>query len=167
MTFSKGLGGNIYNATEQVLDYMSKPASGVVIAPDEGYVFAGWSHDNYLSLRGAFIEAQSAIMLYDTLTVYGNVELHASFVPVEESLDDDEEEVVIKSLETDDKAWAVDDELYIRTNNPNSVVRIYSLDGVLRGQHTIIMPGTTTKKLSRGIYIVTINNGVGVKLLIE
>ena len=167
MTFSAGFGGSIYNADEQALDYMSKPRSGVIIAPDEGYRFAGWSHGGYTSLRGAFIAAQEGIMLYDTLTVYGNVELHASFVPVEESLDDDEEEVVIKSLETDDKAWAVDDELYVKTNNANSIVRIYSLDGVLRGQHTIIMPGITTKKLSRGIYVVTINNGLGVKILIE
>ena len=166
MTFSASLGGSIYNAGEQALDYMSTPRSGVIVAPDEGYRFAGWSHGNYTSLRGATIEAQEGIMMYDTLTVYGNVELHASFVPVEESLEDDEE-IVVKSLETDDKAWAVDDELFVRTNKPNSIVRIYSLDGVLRGQHTIIVPGITTKKLSRGIYVVTINSGLGVKILIE
>ena len=165
MTFSAGYGGSIYNAGEQALDYMSTPRSGVLIAPDEGYAFAGWSHSGYTSLRGAAITAQKGIMLYDTLTVYGNVELHANFEPIEESLEDEQEEVTIKSLETDDKAWTVDDELYIRTNKASSIVRIYSLDGVLRGQHTIIVPGITTKKLPRGIYIVTINGGLGQKVV--
>ena len=235
MTFSAGFGGSIYNADEQALDYMSKPRSGVIVAPDEGYRFAGWSHGGYTSLRGATIASQSGIMLYDTLTVYGNVELRASFVPEEYAIayylngganaadnptvytvesgtialeapqkagdtftgwtgsngDTPQSSVIISGGSTgelkfyanfllsgrenvkpdesigDDKAWAVDDELYLRTNKANSVVRIYSLDGVLRGQHTIVIPGITTKKLTRGIYIVTINNGIGVKVLIE
>ena len=40
-TFSAGFGGNIYNAGEQALDYMTSPRSGVVIVPDDGYRFAG------------------------------------------------------------------------------------------------------------------------------
>ena len=81
MTFSTGYGGGIYNAWEQALDYMTTPSSGIIIVPDEGYHFTGWSHNGYVSLRGITIEAQAGIMLYDTLTVYGDVELRANFEP--------------------------------------------------------------------------------------
>ena len=82
-TFSAGFGGILYNATAQMLDYKTQPRSGIVIVPDEGYRFAGWSHDEYVSLRGEVINAQSGIMHYDTLTIYGCVELHANFEPEE------------------------------------------------------------------------------------
>jgi len=64
----------------------SSPAGGVVIVPDEGYRFAGWSHGDYTSLSGAAIKAQEGIMHYDTLIVYGDVELRAHFVPIEASI---------------------------------------------------------------------------------
>ena len=66
----------------------------------------------------------------------------------------------------EDKVWAVDDALYIRTSKAGSIVRIYSLDGVLREQQTIVSPGVTTKKLSRGIYVVTVNNNIGRKVVL-
>jgi uncharacterized repeat protein (TIGR02543 family) len=78
-TFSSGLGGKIYNAAEQALDYRTTPRSGIVIVPDEGYRFTGWSHDDYVSLRGEAIAGQEGIMHYDTLTVYGHIELQANF----------------------------------------------------------------------------------------
>ena len=236
MTFSAGFGGTIYNAGEQVLDYMTMPKSGVIIAPEDGYVFSGWSHGDYVSLRGATIRAQEGIMLYDTLTVYGNMELHANFVPEEYSVryylngganaaanpekytiktglialeapqkdgdtfigwtgsngEEPQPTVVIADgttgelsfyanfrlsgrenaepevlTEGKDKAWAVKEDLFVRTNKPNSIVRIFSLEGILREQHNMITPGVTTMKLSRCIYIVTINNGVGEKIFIE
>ena len=67
----------------------------------------------------------------------------------------------------EDKAWAVDVDLYIRTTKAGSIVRIYSLDGVLREQQTIVFPGVTTKKFPRGIYVVTINNNIGQIVRIE
>jgi|GEM_PF-2083963 len=78
-TFSAGFGGQIYNAGEQALDYMTSPSSGIIIVPEEGYRFAGWSHNSYVSLRGKNIETKTDIMHYDTLIIYGNVELHANF----------------------------------------------------------------------------------------
>jgi uncharacterized repeat protein (TIGR01451 family) len=78
-TFSAGFGGTIYNAAEQALDYKTSPRPEIVIVPDEGYQFTGWSHDDYISLRGERIPAQESIMHYDTLIVYGNVNLHANF----------------------------------------------------------------------------------------
>ena len=235
MTFSAGFGGNIYNAGEQALDYMTQPSPGIIIAPDEGFRFAGWSHGNYTSLRGAAIAAQDGIMLYDMLTVYGNIELHASFVPEEytivyylngsENAKDNPEKYTIKSgmitleipkKEGDtfigwtgsngnepqqsvviasgttgeqtfyanflysgredakpddsigaDKVWAIKDELFIRTSKAGSIVRIHTLDGVLREQRTIVSTGLTTMKLSRGIYVITINNKMGKKVRIE
>ncbi|HCC52834.1 MAG TPA: hypothetical protein DEQ30_12925, partial [Porphyromonadaceae bacterium] len=79
VTFSAGSGGNIYNAEEQALDYKTTPRTGIVIVPNEGYRFTGWSHENYTSLRGHTIKAENRIMQYDTLTVYGNVNLQANF----------------------------------------------------------------------------------------
>ena len=166
MTFSAGIGGEIFNATEQALDYMSTPTAGIIIAPEEGYKFAGWSHRGYTSLRGAAIKAQAGIMHYDTLIVYGNVELHAEFVPVEMLMMEEQEDVEIEMSDSD-KAWAVKDELFITTVHEGSIVRIYTTEGILRELHTIVSAGTTSRKLSRGIYIVTINNGIGHKVRIE
>ncbi len=81
VTFSSGGEGVIYNAGPQVVDYKTSLRSGIVIAPDEGYLFSGWSHDDYVSLRGQVVSAEKGIMQYDTLTVYGDLELHADFEP--------------------------------------------------------------------------------------
>ena len=87
VTFSMSVGGSIYNAQPQAIDYRTSPGKGIIIVPDEGYRFAGWSHDEYRSLRGEKIAAQSGIMLYDTLTIYGNVDLIARFEPEAYSID--------------------------------------------------------------------------------
>ena len=166
MTFSASLGGEIFNATEQALDYMSTPNAGIIIAPEEGYRFGGWSHDGYTSLRGVSIRAQRGIMHYDTLTVYGNVELHAEFVPVEMLLKDEQEEAVSEMPE-EDKVWTVKGELFVTTTHAGSIVRVYTTEGTLREQHTIVPAGTTSRKLPRGLYVVTINNGIGHKIRIE
>jgi uncharacterized repeat protein (TIGR02543 family) len=81
--FSASPGGSVFGGSKQAVDYRSTARSGVIVAPDEGYVFAGWRHDDYTSLRGATIPAASGIMTYDTLTIYGDVELHAVFKPEE------------------------------------------------------------------------------------
>jgi uncharacterized repeat protein (TIGR02543 family)/uncharacterized repeat protein (TIGR01451 family) len=236
LTFSAGYGGNIYNATQQALDYRTSPRAGVVIAPEEGYRFAGWSHADYLSLRGEIIRSQSGIMYYDTLTVYGDVELHADFklesYGIEYHLygsvnaESNPLTYTIKSgtitLETPEKAgdvfvgwtgsngdipqptvtipagstgervfhanflnsvrsmdfspenreteedrvWAVEKELYVRTTKPGSILRIYSLDGILQRQQALLRAGETKIKLSGGLYIVTLNNGIGKKIAI-
>jgi uncharacterized repeat protein (TIGR02543 family) len=83
VTFSISAGGEIYNAMPQALDFHTSPRSGVLVVPNEGYLFAGWSHDTYISLRGETVEARSGIMHYDTLVIYGSVELRADFVPEE------------------------------------------------------------------------------------
>ena len=234
-TFSAGLGGQIYNAKEQALDYMTSPSSGIVIVPDEGYIFAGWSHDNYTSLRGKTIEAKSGITHYDTLTIYGNVELRANFelekYPIEyylnggtntatnpatyniESgnitldapekagdvfvgwtgsngekpqravtiskgsigeleyyanfLNSGREDDIQKQDVEEDKIWATKDELYIRTSKAGSIVRIYSTEGVLQKLHTIVTAGESKVKLSKGIYVVTLNNNAGQIVRIE
>lgn len=79
VTFSSTSGGYIFSAEPQAVDYNSTPRRGIRIAPDEGFLFAGWSHEAYISLKGKPIPAQQGIMYYDTLTVYGNVELKAHF----------------------------------------------------------------------------------------
>ena len=77
------------------------------------------------------------------------------------------EDVELEAAVDDDKVWAVKNDLYVRTSKAGSLVRIYSLDGLLREQLTVVSPGTTTKKLPRGIYVITINNGIGKKIRIE
>ena len=239
VTFSAGYGGRIYHASEQLLDYSASPRSGVLVVPDEGYRFTGWSHAAYPPLRGETIPAQSGIMLYDTLTVYGKVNLHADFeleiypityylhggavnaigrneaihsnpafytihseaitllapekandiftgwtgsngdepqltvtIPTRSTGDrlyfanylySDREESGFQPLEQnlEDKLWAVNDELLIRTSKPGAIVRIYSLEGVLQRQQIILQPGETKIKLSSGLYAITLNNGIG------
>jgi uncharacterized repeat protein (TIGR02543 family) len=237
-TFSAGYGGTIYNAETQALDYRTSPRAGILIVPDAGYRFAGWQHDAYRSLRGETIPAQSGILRYDTLTVYGNIELKAGFepeqfrvsyhlhggavpntaspnrtgytietpdillaVPVKKgdpftgwtgsNGDIPEMRVVIPYGSTGDRTyyanylysgreagdtptgmpvddiWSIDDELYVRTSKENSIVRVYSTEGVLQKQQTIRLAGESKMKLVPGLYVVTLNNGAGKKVMIK
>ena len=238
-TFSAGFGGNIYNAIEQALDYKTAPRSGIIIVPNEGYRFTGWSHDDYISLRNETIKAQKEIMYYDTLTVYGNINLHANFepeeYPVRYYLNDSKNaannpstytiETKAITLEAPQKAgdvfigwtgsngeepqqnitiaggstgelefyanflysgcenikkngfqtelndrdtiWASENTLYIKTFKVGSIVRIYSVEGILREQYTITTTDVTSIQLPRGIYIVTLNNDFGHKINIK
>jgi hypothetical protein len=170
VTFSALFGGSIYNADEQALDYRMSPRSGIIVVPDEGYRFAGWRHDEYVSLKGEVIRADSGIMRCDTLTVYGNVELHAVFEP-DDSRDDNgrinrEIEEITKPPK-EDGIWSSENTLYVRTNRPGSIVRIYRPDGAFYDQRTILTEGTTRIQLPQGIYIVTLNNGIGKKVSIN
>jgi uncharacterized repeat protein (TIGR02543 family) len=236
VTFSApAKGGDIYNATPQALDYRTSPNSGVLVVPDEGYAFAGWSHDAYTSLRGERIEARTGIVHYDTLTVYGNVELRAIFVPEEypvryhlhggenpaanppaytvESaavtleapskandvftgwtgsngdepqpsvtiprgstgerdyyanyLHTGREEVIRQRMTEIDRIWASGSEAFIRTSRAGSIARIYTPDGILREQRTLLSAGTAKIRLDPGVYIITLNNGPGQKIIIE
>jgi hypothetical protein len=81
VTFSASAGGSIYNADPQAVDYRTTARAGVLVVPDDGYRFTGWSHDGYVPHRGQFIAAASGIAHYDTLAIYGNVELTARFEP--------------------------------------------------------------------------------------
>jgi uncharacterized repeat protein (TIGR02543 family) len=236
LTFSAGFGGRIYHATEQILDYRTTPRPGILVVPDEGYRFAGWSHAAYQPLRGETIPAQSGIMLYDTLTVYGNMELRAGFaleayalsyhlhdgvnapdnpqaytilsgditlgVPVKvgdvftgwTGSNGDEPQLVVtiphgstgerayyanylysgrqevgnrSFVEDVDKIWAAKGDLFVRTTKPGTILRIYSIDGILIRQHTLLQPDITKYKLPSGLYVVTLNNGVGQKMIID
>ncbi|MDR1097561.1 MAG: InlB B-repeat-containing protein, partial [Tannerella sp.] len=235
VTFSASVGGEICNETPQALDFRTSPRNGVLVVPDEGYRFAGWSHGEYTSLRGERIEARSGIMLYDTLVIYGNVELRAGFVPEEYPVryhlnggenasgnpaaytvesgaiileaprktddvftgwtgsngDDPQTEVVIphgstgeleyyanylysgredairKRVEETDKIWASGAEAFIRTSRPGSIARIYTPDGVLRELRTLLSAGTAKIGLAPGVYIVTLNNSAGQKIIIK
>jgi uncharacterized repeat protein (TIGR02543 family)/uncharacterized repeat protein (TIGR01451 family) len=233
VTFSAGYGGSIYNADPQVLDYSTTARAGVLVVPDEGYEFAGWSHDAYTSHRGKHVAAHSGIMYYDTLVIYGNVELRADFslnrYPIRYYLNDGENsetnpvEYTVKSAaitlapprkpgdvftgwtgsngedpqetltipagstgdrvyyanflysgretaaaveETTDKIWSFAHEVFIRTSLSGSIARIYTPDGVLRRQHTILAPGTTKLSLAPGVYIITLNNHTASKIVI-
>jgi uncharacterized repeat protein (TIGR02543 family) len=225
-TFSAGLGGSLYNASWQALDYRTSPRSGILIVPDDGYRFTGWSHAEYFSLRGERIAAASGVMHYDTLTVYGDVMLRADFALEEYSItyrlnggsnaagnvssytirtetltlespekagdvfvgwtgsNGDEPQMTVSiprgstgervfyanflhsgreeaeaETPTEDRIWTFGNELYVRTAQPNSVVRVYTLDGRLYVQQSPgRTPGETRISLPPGTYIVTLNN---------
>ena len=63
--------------------------------------------------------------------------------------------------------WTNGSMLHVNSSKAGSIARIYSLNGVLCEQFTIVTPGTVTRKLPRGIYIVTINNDAVKKIRIE
>jgi hypothetical protein len=165
VTFSASLGGQLYNAHEQALDYKTSPRSGILIAPEEGYEFAGWSHDDYISLRGETVKADSGILHYEDIVIYGNVELRARFVPKK---DKPIEKAIVEEKVTDnsDKVWSNDKYLYIRTKK-GTIARIYTTEGILQRLFTITEDGTKTVRLERGVYVVTLNDGAGYKVIIE
>ena len=128
--------------------------SGIIAleAPEKaGDTFVGWTGSN-----GE--EPQQSVVIPAGST--GELIYYANF------LLSGREEVEPDITNGNDKAWAVNDDLYIRTSKVGSIVRIYSLDGILREQQTIVSPGITTKKLPRGIYLITINNNIGQKVVL-
>jgi uncharacterized repeat protein (TIGR02543 family) len=234
VTFSSGYGGSIYNADRQAVDYGTAPRTGILVAPDGGYLFAGWSHDGYRSHRGKPVAARSGIMHYDTLAVFGDVAFRAEFelhrYPIRYYLNEGENaennpavytvESVPVTLEAPhkpddvftgwsgsngeepqltvtipagstgereyyanylysgreshaaetaeaDKVWSSGNGAYIRTSRSGSIARIYTPDGILRRQHTILSAGTAKYLLDPGIYIIKLNDSAGWKILIK
>jgi hypothetical protein len=43
----------------------------------------------------------------------------------------------------------------------SNTAKVYTPDGILRRQHTILSAGTTKFRLDPGIYIIKLNNGTG------
>jgi hypothetical protein len=76
------------------------------------------------------------------------------------------EDAVQERTETD-RIWASGVEAYICTTRLGSIAQIYTPDGILREQRTLLSVGTTKIKLAPGVYIVTLNNGPGQKIIIK
>jgi hypothetical protein len=100
--------------------------------------------------------------------IYGNVELHAVFVH-DDAIDDPE---IGKPIDkpmplSEDKIWSAENTLYVRTNTFGSIIKIYRINGMLYKQYIILTEGMTFIELPKGIYIVTINNGTGQKIIIN
>jgi hypothetical protein len=165
VTFSASAGGQLFNAREQALDYRTPPRPGVLTVPDSGYVFAGWSHSEYISLRGDVIPADSGIMNCGDIVIYGNVELRADFIP-EVKGNPEDKFIQEKVADNSDKVWSHDRDIYIRTRK-GATVRIYSAEGILHRQLTATADGATAVRMERGIYIVTIDHGTGWKVRVE
>ncbi|MDR1676568.1 MAG: hypothetical protein LBR86_08900, partial [Tannerella sp.] len=163
--FSASAGGSIYNADRQVLDYRTSPRAGVLVVPDSGYVFAGWSHDEYISLRGEVIPADSGIVCLDSLIIYGNVELRADFVPGGAGKEG-KDLIPGDPVDTGDKVWSNGETLYVRTKK-GARVHVYTPDGVLHYRFDTAIDGVTTLRLTHGLYIVTLNGGTGSKVVIS
>ena len=234
VSFSAAAGGSVYNPEPQAIDYRTSPRAGVLVVPDSGYYFAGWSHDEYYSLRGEVIPSAAGIPRLDEIVIYGNVALRADFTPnrypiryylheginaptnppgytIEDAtitlaspskegdvftgwtgsngevpqltvtipphstgdreyyanyLYSGREVVAPPAEEAGDKIWSAGNEAYIRTSRAGSIVRVYTPDGVLRRQHTIVTPGLTKLRLEAGVYIITLNNNAGQKIVI-
>jgi uncharacterized repeat protein (TIGR01451 family) len=148
----------------QAVDYSSTVRSGVLAVPDSGYIFVGWRHDAYVSLRGDSIPSAEGISHYEELKILGDITLQAVFLP--ESKANIALEQTTISNNSEDKIWSHKSTLHIRTQTTGSIARIYTISGVLYDQHTILTPGITTIHLPQGLYIVTLNNSAGVKVAI-
>jgi uncharacterized repeat protein (TIGR02543 family) len=66
----------------------------------------------------------------------------------------------------EDRIWANKDELHIYTLKSGAIVRIFTPDGILHKVQTLPTAGETKIQLPQGIYIVTLNNGIGKKVII-
>jgi uncharacterized repeat protein (TIGR01451 family) len=164
ITFSATAGGKLFYAYSQALDYRTTPRAGVTAVPEEGFEFAGWSHEAYFSLRGELIPADSGIPDYKNIVIHGDVDLRANFVPisvkpVEIKISPEPEPLP----DTNNKVWVSDNTLYICTKS-GTIARFYTLDGILRRQFSIEKDGVTTTPIERGTFIVTLD-GVGWKVV--
>jgi uncharacterized repeat protein (TIGR02543 family) len=66
----------------------------------------------------------------------------------------------------EDRIWANKDELHIYTLESGAIVRIFTPDGILHKVQTLTTAGETKFQLPQGVYIVTLNNGIGKKVII-
>jgi uncharacterized repeat protein (TIGR01451 family) len=178
VTFAAAAGGSIFNFEPQVVDYRTPPRSeSLLIVPDSGYVFAGWSHPAYVSLKGVEVPATEGVFNLDTLLIYGNVELTAVFEPNRDSLSWRETISTLPNLSDSiassntiagkPRIWSSGSEIFVKPATVPSVLRLYTPDGVLIKQQTILTKETTKFKMSAGLYIATLNNGVGTKVVVE
>jgi hypothetical protein len=136
--------------------------------PDSGYVFAGWSHPAYVSLKGVEVPADSGVFDLDTLPIYGDVELTARFAS--ESLASSKilaPDMRDQRENPSPRIWSSGNELFVQPIEMPSVLRLYTLKGILIRQQTLLNKNVTKIKMSQGVYIVTLNNGIGVKIMIE
>ena len=76
------------------------------------------------------------------------------------------EDITLTPAIDEDKIWTYKSDLYIRTTK-SGIVKIYAPDETLRRLHTILTAGESKLKLPSGIYIVTLNNSPGQKVLVE
>jgi uncharacterized repeat protein (TIGR02543 family) len=89
VSFAAGEGGSLVNDDPQPVDFGDTPRSGVLVIPDEGYRFVGWSVSSdrdSLSWRETIsntAETVSTTADYTAIPVYGNVELTALFAPID------------------------------------------------------------------------------------
>jgi uncharacterized repeat protein (TIGR01451 family) len=177
VTFSAAAGGIIFNAEPQAVEYGSAPRSdALLVLPDEGYRFAGWSHPAYISHRGVQIPAAKGIMDVETLPVKGNVELRAEFVAAEVVVPDEPfakiptaegSDSIARSNTVASDVWSSGNTLYVKTVAKDEILRIYTPDGVLQRQYSISATGLTTYKLRKGVYIVALGKSSAKKILIE
>jgi len=65
------------------------------------------------------------------------------------------------------RIWSSGNELFVQPIEMPSVLRLYTLKGILIRQQTLLNKNVTKIKMSQGVYIVTLNNGIGVKIMIE
>ncbi|MDR1723111.1 MAG: hypothetical protein LBR84_04125, partial [Tannerella sp.] len=138
------------------------------VVPDSGYVFAGWSHPAYVSLKGVEVPADSGVFDLDTLPIYGDVELTARFAS--ESLASSKilaPDMRDQRENPSPRIWSSGNELFVQPIEMPSVLRLYTLKGILIRQQTLLNKNVTKIKMSQGVYIVTLNNGIGVKIMIE
>jgi uncharacterized repeat protein (TIGR02543 family) len=115
-------------------------------------VFTGWSGSNG-------DEPQLTVTIPTGST--GEREYYANF------LYSGRESYASEAASKANKVWSFGDEAYIRTSRSGSIVKVYTPDGILRRQHTILAVDTTKFRLDPGIYIIKLNNGTGWKVLIE
>jgi uncharacterized repeat protein (TIGR02543 family) len=230
VTFSATLGGSVFGATPQAVDYKTYASEGVLAVPDEGYFFKGWSHNEYYSHRGKIIKAQDNIMNYDTIVIYGDVNLRANFdiskynilyylngssspdanpltytvhsgmisLVAPEKKDDvfvgwtgsngdhPQPDVTIPAGSTGDlvyyanflrtgsetdmsdradtvrtSVWANSGQLFVKTGNERTLVRIYTLDGVQIREQSVAAHTKVSIPLQRDIYIVSLDGKTG------
>jgi uncharacterized repeat protein (TIGR02543 family) len=76
------------------------------------------------------------------------------------------EDVVPQETPDNDRIWVYKNELHIITSKPGSIARIYTLDGVLHKVYPLVSAGETNIKLHPGVYIVTLNNNPGKKIMV-
>jgi uncharacterized repeat protein (TIGR01451 family) len=177
VTFSASAGGLLIAAEPQAVDYNTAVSpSSLLVVPDSGYVFAGWSHPAYVSLKGIEVPATTGVFDLDTLLIYGNVELTAvfevshGFTPSEAVTPDaliSDSIALSNTIAGKPLVWSSGSEIFVKPATIPSVLRLYTPDGVLIRQETLLTKETTKFKQSAGIYIATLNNGVAVKVVVS
>ena len=122
--------------------------------------------DYQLTLESPLINKGSNILINLSYDLLENTRVHGGTVDIGAYEAQGTPPVDNESMFSEKAIWSYGGNLYIRISNPTTL-RVFTLDGMLVKQANNLCTGAYQFPLSKGVYIVTLNNGTTEKVIIR